>query len=169
MAGAKAIAAKPAAKGSAPKAAAAKPAARKGGGGSLTLLLLGVVFGAVLTFATPTALLCCVLLAPAILVAVLDATPNKSMARVVFVAGAGFSFAPIWHLNTGGGTMAVALDMLSNPSILCPAWLAGACGWAVCECLPLLLRSAANRAAEIRIASLAAEAQKLREEWDLDS
>jgi hypothetical protein len=65
--------------------------------------------------------------------------------------------------------MAVALDMLANPSILCPAWLAGACGWAVCECLPLVLRSAANRAAEAKIESLDAEAKKLREEWDLDS
>ncbi len=167
MAGAKAIAAKPAAKAAA-RGAAAKPVARKGGGGSLTLLI-GVVFGAVLTFATPTALLCGVLLAPAIVVAVVDGSPRSAMARVVFVAGAGFSFAPIWHLNTAGGTMAVAMDMLSNPSILCPAWLAGACGWAVCECLPLVLRSAANRAAEARIEALAAEAKKLREEWDLET
>ncbi len=168
MAGAKAIAAKPAAKSSAGRASASKPVAKKGGGGSLTLLV-GVVFGAVLTFATPTALLGGVLLAPAILVAVMDGTPRRAMARVVFVAGAGFSFAPIWHLNSAGGTMAVALDMLANPSILCPAWLAGACGWAVCECLPLVLRSAANRAAEAKIESLDAEAKKLREEWDLDS
>jgi hypothetical protein len=163
MAGAKAIAAKPAA-----KASAAKPARKGGGGGSVTWLM-GVAFGAVLAFATPTALLGSVLLAPAILVAVLDATPRRAVARVVFVAGAGFSFGPIWHLNMGGGTMTVAVDMLSSPSILCPAWLAGACGWAVCECLPLILRNAANRAAESRIEALAAEAKSLREEWDLET
>jgi hypothetical protein len=33
----------------------------------------------------------------------------------------------------------------------------------------LVLRSAANRAAEAKIESLDAEAKKLREEWDLDS
>jgi hypothetical protein len=122
----------------------------------------------VLAFATPTAVLASVLLAPAILVALLDNYPGRATTRAVFVATAGPAFGPIWHLNAGGATIGLALDMLCEPNVLCPAWLAGACAWAVCECLPILLRGAADRLATARAAALLEEAKTLRAEWDLD-
>jgi hypothetical protein len=129
--------------------------------------LMGMASGAVLAFATPTAILASVLLAPAILIAVFDSQPGRATTRVVFVAVAGLAFGPIWHLNASGPTIASALEMLCEPAVLCPAWLAGACSWGVCEYLPLLLLAAANRTATARIAALLEEAQALQAEWDL--
>ena len=152
-------------------ARAAPPAvpiqAKPKGGGSL-LWLLGVLCGAVLAFATPTAVLAGVLLAPAILTAVFDAQPKRPVTRVVLVSAAGFTFGPIWHLNVAGATMTAALEMAFDPAVLCPAWLAGACGWAVCEFLPLVLRMTADRQAAAKIGQLQEEAKALREEWDLE-
>jgi hypothetical protein len=125
--------------------------------------------GAILAFATPTAILGGVLLAPGILAAVFDTQKNRPMARVVGISCAGFAIGPVWHLNTMGGATPQALEMLYDPSVLCPAWMAGACGWGVCELLPLLLRLAAERAAVARIAALQAEAHALHQEWDLET
>ena len=129
--------------------------------------LLGVACGAILAFATPTAILGGVLLAPAILTAVFDTQPRRPVTRVVFVASAGFAFGPIWHLNAMGGVTSQALEMLYDPAVLCPAWIAGACGWGACELLPLLLRMVAERAAVTRIAALQAEAKAIQADWDL--
>ena len=130
--------------------------------------LMGMATGAVLAFATPTAILACGLMAPAILVAFFDSQPGRATTRVVFVAVAGLAFGPVWHLNASGATIASALEMLCEPAVLCPAWLVGACSWGVCEFLPLLLLSAANRAATARIAALLEEAKVLQAEWDLE-
>ena len=77
-------------------------------------------------------------------------------------------FMPLWRLNTGGATLALALDMLSDPGVLCPAWLAAACGWALCEALPLALQAAANRQASHRMKSLREEAEIIKHDWDLE-
>jgi hypothetical protein len=144
---------------------AAKGEAAKGG--SLNWLM-GMICGAAMAFATPAAVLTGVLLAPAILVAVFDTLPRRPVARVVFLAGAGFTLGPVWHLYTAGPTLALALDMLADPGVLCPAWLAGACGWAVCEFLPIALRQVADRQAAVRIAALMEEAEALRGAWDFE-
>ena len=151
------------------RAAPAKAAggARKGGGSMPWLL--GAACGAAATFATPSALLAGVLLAPAWLTAVFDAQPRRPVTRVVFVSAAGFTLGPLWHLNTGVASVAQALDMLMDPAVLCPAWLAGACGWALCEALPVVLRLVAERQAAARMAALLEQAQTIRAEWDLDS
>ena len=70
-----------------------------------------------------------VLLAPAILVAVFDKQPQRPVMRVVFIAGAGLTIGPLWHLNALTPTVPLALDMLCDPAVLCPAWLAGGLGW----------------------------------------
>jgi hypothetical protein len=71
-------------------------------------------------------------------------------------------------LFEGGRNVAAATDLLLDPAILAPAWVAGACGWALCETLPVLLRVAADVRATSRIAALQAEARALREAWDLE-
>ena len=142
--------------------------ASHGGGRGSFHWLMGMACGAVLAFATPTAILGGVLMAPAILAAVFDTQKKRPMARVVFISCAGFTFGPVWHLNAMGGVTAQALDMLYDPSVLCPAWLAGACGWGACELLPFVLRLAAERAAVSQIAALQAEANAIREAWDLE-
>ena len=146
---------------------ARKSAARpKSGGGSL-LWLQGLICGAVLTFATPVALLAGVLLAPAVVAAVMDSAPTRAMTRAVFFASLAFTLGPLWHLIFAGRTMQEAVELISDPAVLGPAWLAGACGWALCEVLPVVLRSFAELRATARIAALKAEAAALREDWDL--
>ncbi len=148
--------------------AAAKASGGKRARGGSKTWLLGVACGAAVTFATPSAIVAGVLLAPALISALFDAQPNKAVTRVVFVSGAGLTFGPLWHLNAGTPTIALALDLLADPAVLCPAWLAAACGWAMCESLPVLLQSAANRRTVVRVAALRAEAAALREAWDLE-
>jgi hypothetical protein len=149
-----------------PKPGRAGAAQKTGGGLSLTWLL-GVMCGAVLAFATPTAVLAVVLLAPAILVSVFDHQPGRPATRVVFIAGAGLTFGPVWHLNAASPSIAAALDMLCDPAVLCPAWLAGALSWGVCEFLPLMLHSVAERKAAARMKALLEEARALNAQWDL--
>ncbi len=152
--------------GKAGSATNARGQAKGGGRGSMTWLL-GVVCGVIVCFATPSALLAGVLLAPAMLAAVFDNQPNRPVTRVVLVSGMGMTFLPLWHLNAAQPTLAMALDMLGDPGVLCPAWLAAACGWAVCEALPIVLQGAANRRAAAAIAALQEEASRLGAQWDL--
>jgi hypothetical protein len=128
-------------------------AGKAGGGGSLT---------------TPSAVLAGVLLAPAMLVAVFDKQPQRPVMRVVLIAGIGLTIGPLWHLNALSPTVPLALDMLCDPAVLCPAWLAGALGWAVCEFLPLLLQAAADKRAAMRMSALLEEAKALKSSWDLE-
>ena len=53
---------------------------------------------AVLTFATPTALLLGVMLAPSVLALALDRAPGRPVARAVAMAGLAFALSPLWRL-----------------------------------------------------------------------
>jgi hypothetical protein len=130
--------------------------------------LQGLACGALLAFAPGFALLLAALLAPAFVGLLLDRRPGRPIARAILLAGAAFSLAPAWHLFQGGQNVAAAMDLLVDPAILAPAWLAGSCGWAICEILPVLLRVAADVRATTRIAALQAEVRALRETWDLE-
>ncbi len=136
-------------------------------GGSL-MWLQGLVCGALLTFATPIAVLVGVLLAPTVAAAVMDPGPNRAMTRAVFLSGLAFTLGPLWKLIMEGRGMEAAVELLGDPAVLGAAWLAGACGWALCEVLPVILRSFAELRAVARITALQSEATALREMWDLD-
>jgi hypothetical protein len=130
--------------------------------------LQGLVCGAVLAFATPVAVLAGVLLMPALVASLFDKRPGRPVARAVALGGAAFTLAPLWHLLQGGGGVAAALDVLADPAVTAPAWLAGASGWALCELLPVLLRGVAAMNAQARLAALEAEEKALRAAWDFE-
>jgi hypothetical protein len=119
--------------------------------------LQGLACGALLAFAPSFALLLAVLLAPAIAASLLDRRPHHPVARAVALASGAFTLGPVWRLATGGHPLVIGL-----------AWLAGACGWALCVLLPVVLRAASDVRAAARIAALQAEAEALRAAWDLD-
>jgi len=146
----------------------ARKAARAGPrqGGSL-LWLQGLVCGALLAFATPVALLVCVLMAPGAAASVFDTAPQRAMTRAVCLGCLAFTLGPVWRLILLGRGMTEAVDMLLDPAIVGPAWLAGACGWALCELLPVVLRSFADVRAASRIAALQKEEAELKEQWDI--
>ncbi len=146
----------------------ARKAARGRRGGGSFMWLQGLVCGALLTFATPIALLVAVLLAPTVAAAVMDAAPNRAMTRAVFLSGLAFTLGPLWKLILEGRGMQAAVELIGDPAVLGAAWLAGACGWALCEVLPVVLRSFAEIRAVARITALQSEATALREMWDLE-
>jgi hypothetical protein len=129
--------------------------------------LQGMICGGVLAFATPCALLGAVLMAPGVISLVVERGPHRPVTRAVSLACLSFTLAPLWHLFMDGQSMMAALEMLANPAVLCPAWLAGAVGWALCELLPMALRITAALRAKARIDALRAEETALRETWDL--
>ena len=104
--------------------------------GRSMLWLQGMACGAVLTFATPAAMLAAGLLAPALLALAADRRPGRPILRAVLLYGCAVALAPLWHLCLSGDTMDTALVMVSDMTTLATAWLAAAVGWALCEILP---------------------------------
>lgn len=148
--------------------ARAASAAQAPSGGSVPWLL-GVCCGAALAFATSAAILCGVLLAPALLTAAIDKLPGKPSARIVALTGSGFVIGPLWRLyTTGAASMEAATTLLTDPAVLCPAWIAGVVGWGLSELLPALVRAATERLTDLRIAALEREAEELRAAWIFD-
>ena len=121
-----------------------------------------------LAFAPALALLTCALMAPSAIAFVLDRKPGRPVARAVALCGAAFTAAPLWHLFQAGATIGGALDRLQAPAVTGAAWLAGACGWALCEVLPVLLRVGSDLGHASRVTALETEARALREAWDLE-
>ena len=133
--------------------------------GSL-LWIQGLACGTLLTFATPTALVLATLLAPAIACYLGEKTSGSS-ARAVTLCCAAASLSPLWHLWMLNDSMDAALDALSNPVTLIVAWGAGACAWALCQVVPVVLRTAWDAREMARARAIEDELARTREEWDL--
>ena len=149
------------------RAVAVKAKSRAKRGQGSTLWLQGLACGALLAFAPSFAALGAALLAPALLATVADARPGRPVARAVFLASAAFTLMPAWRLFQNGQSLTAALDLLAEPAVIGPAWLAGACGWALCEVLPVLLRAIADARTAAHAHALRAEEKALRAAWDL--
>lgn len=131
------------------------------------LWLQGLACGAVLVVAPAALLLAAVLLLPAAITLALDRTPGRRLSRAVLLAGAAFTLEPVWRLWVAGGEVAAALDLIGDPAVLLPAWLAGALAWALCELLPVALRAWWDWRAAAEVAALKAERERIRQAWDL--
>ncbi len=129
--------------------------------------LQGAACGLVLAFATPTALMLAVLLAPALACAAAEQGKSETIRAVALLCAAG-SFSPLWRLWLGGDRMGDAIGLLSDPLTFLGAWGAGACGWAACQVLPVLLRALWNAKEAARGRAIVAEMARTREEWDLE-
>jgi hypothetical protein len=136
-------------------------------GGSL-LWVQGLACGALLTFAAPTALLAAATFAPALACRLVETSPNRAQARSVGLACAAAAIGPIWRLWVAGGAMQQAWVILSEPWTLPLAWGAGAGAWALCQTLPVLLRTMWDARDAARARTLAAELKACREAWRLD-
>jgi fumarate reductase subunit D len=130
--------------------------------------LQGLACGALLAFASPTALLLAVMLCPAIACTLADTGTDKGMSRAVAAACAAFTLGPLWHLWLALDRMDAAIAILCTPTSVCLAWGAGAIAWALCQVLPVIIRTTWDAREDLRAKSLAAELQTLREEWDLN-
>ena len=146
-------------------AAAPAPNARAAKGS--LLWMQGLACGALLTFAAPTALVLATLLAPALACLLGERAAPRTAARAVTLCCAAAALAPLWHLWMRNDRMDAALDTLSNPLTLVIAWGAGACAWALCQVVPVVVCTAWDARAAARARTLEAELTRTREEWEL--
>jgi hypothetical protein len=127
----------------------------------------GLACGALVTLATPTAVLAAVLLLPAIIVFALDQTEGKPTTRAVALLGLATAMSPGLALWTGGHSMAVCLALLSDPVTIARAWAAQGGGWLLVQLLPLALRLLLERQSSAQMRRLRAERASLEEAWGI--
>ena len=124
--------------------------------------------GAMVTLATPTALLLGVLLAPALLGIALDREPGKPRARSIALCGMAAAVEPLRTLWTAGHGMATASALL-NLQVVATAWSAAAGGWLLAEATPIAVRAALEALSAVRAGRLRAERTGLVEAWGLEA
>jgi hypothetical protein len=130
--------------------------------------LQGLCCGAALAFATAAAFTAVVLLMPVIAVFCVEPPGKRPVTRAVFLNGLMFSLEPVAHVVSAGGTMAAALNELSDPAAIALAWLAGATGWALCEVLPMLIAFIGEFQAKRGGEAMQAEIDALKAEWGIE-
>jgi hypothetical protein len=137
--------------------------ARRGSG----LWLQGLICGALVTLATPTALLGGVLLLPSVLVYFFDDSEGRATLRAVLLFGLAGSVRPLLALWTGGHSIDTSLSLLSDVTVPVLAWSAQGAGWLLAQAIPLLIRVALEGQTKVEMARLRGERRKLAEAWGL--
>src|SRR5215813_13599517 len=99
--------------------------------------LQGLLCGALVTVATPTALLLGVLLGPALLAMLLDREPGRPTGRSVTLFAMAASVAPLKTLWIAGHTMAAATALLGDLPVIATTWSAAAAGWLLAQLMPI--------------------------------
>jgi|SRR6266536_3299691 len=133
-----------------------------------TVWLQGLLCGAVVTFAPPTALLMGVLLGPALLALVLDRQPGRPKARSVALFGMAASVDPLRLLWANGHSMSTVTGLLGNTRVLATAWTAAAAGWLLAEMAQVVVRAALEALSRSRTVRLRAMRLRLVEAWGLE-
>ena len=129
--------------------------------------LQGLLCGALVTLATPTALLLGVLLAPAIAGFLFDREPGRPRARSIALCGMAASVFPLRTLWTTGHTLATASALLGDVATIGTAWSAAAGGWLLAEITPLAVRIILEAVSATHISRLQTERTRLIEGWGL--
>jgi hypothetical protein len=130
--------------------------------------LQGLLCGALVTVATPTALLLGVLLGPALLAMVLDREPGRPIGRSVALFAMAASVAPLKTLWIAGHTMAAATALVGDVQIVATTWSAAAAGWLLAQLTPIAVRTALEALSIARAVRLRAERAKLVEAWGFE-
>ncbi len=131
------------------------------------LWLLGVGSGLLAALATPTAVLGGLLLAPALLALMFDASPERSLARPILFCGLAAALRPLLALWAEGHTIANGLALAADPATLGLAWAAQAGAWLAGEVLPLTVGLVQEGRSRARIAQLRRARAQLEQEWGL--
>jgi hypothetical protein len=146
-------------------AAAAKPA--RPAKPRSYLWLQGMACGALVTMAPPTALVCGVLMLPAIIATVVETAPGKPLTRVLALFGGAAIVSPLHILWTSGHTLSGAMTLVEDPAVLSLSYAAAGGGWLLAELVPVLVRVALEATTRARTANLRATRARLQEEWRL--
>jgi len=131
--------------------------------------LQGLLCGAMVTLATPTALLLGVLIGPTILALVLDRQPGRPKARGVALFNMAAAVDPLRTLWVSNHSLSNATALLGDRHILGTAWSAAAAGWLLAELAPIAVRVVLDVLSVARVARLRAERTRLMEDWGFGS
>jgi len=145
----------------------AKPEAGQPRQGSL-VWAQGLLCGALVTLATPTALLLGVLLGPAMIAVLLDREPGRPTGRSVALFSMAASVEPLKTLWTTGHSMQSAVNQVCSLDLVATAWSAAAAGWLLAQILPIAMRTVLEGLGMARSARLRAERGKLVADWGFD-
>lgn len=145
-------------------AEAAKPASPGPGG---TVWVQGLVCGAVVTLATPIAVLIALLLAPGIGAWLLEREPGRPAARATLLCGAAMAVSPVVALWQAGLGVGGAVTAASDAAVLASCWAAQGAGWLMAHLAPVLVRLALDAHALASTARLRAERARYEAEWGI--
>ena len=126
----------------------------------------GLSCGLILMVTPATILLLVVALAPTAFIRLLDDTKDRVAVRPVLLCNMTAAIGPMVRLwGAGPPDLARAVSILSEPRVLCSAWLAGAAAWVGSELLTLLAQRVLIVRDRQAVARLTSEIERLREEW----
>lgn len=144
-----------------------KAGVKAGGRTSSLIWLQGLLCGALVTLATPVAVLLGVLLVPAIGVASLDRLPGKPRARTAFLFAAAWCVGPVRILWGNGGDLAMATRLVTDPEVVGQVWLAAGGGWLLAVLAPRGVGAVLGISDQVRRRRLKARRERLRAEWGM--
>ena len=153
------------------KAGVAKPAGGKGGKGRLTKSgggfgwIQGLLCGAVLTLATPSAILLAVLLAPGWFGLMLDRGRGRLMGRAMLLFGSAATISPLLRLWREGHSYGPMMRLLGDLGVVGTGWLACLVGWLIAELVPVLWLVVLETRDRGRLVMLAKTRARIVEEW----
>jgi len=130
--------------------------------------LQGLLCGAMVTLATPTALLLGVLLGPALVAVLLDHEPGRPRVRSIALCSMAAAVEPLRTLWRTGHSLTTATTVLGDYRVIAIAWSAAAAGWLLAEVTPIAVRAVLETAGIARAARLRAERARLAETWGLE-
>jgi hypothetical protein len=147
--------------------AAARARRRAKQGASDRRWLHGLVCGAILMLAPPTAVLAVALLAPGLLAWCLEGDRRRPVARTMLLCGLAASVQPIRLFWGSGGGLEAAFGLALDLSVADPAWAAASGGWLLAQLVPLVIQLILQGGDHARRARLRRNRQALAEEWGL--
>ena len=115
--------------------------------------------------APPTAVLATILLLPAMMAWVADASPGRPTVRAVVLFGLAASCGPLDMLWRSGNRIDTTIMLISDLRVLAIAWSAQAGAWLTTQLLPLGIGALLEAETRITLARLQARQQELMSEW----
>jgi hypothetical protein len=125
----------------------------------------GMLCGLAAAMMPGAAILLVILLAPGLVVLLVDHQPGRPIGRAVIVCGLAGSVPSLHAAWTSGLGMDTAMAALGDMNAMGVAWLAAAAGWLLAELLPLGIRIGLDATSTARAVRLRAMRARLAADW----
>ena len=129
------------------------------------LWLQGAICGGLVVLAPGTALVLGTLLLGAVAMAIIETTPGRPIARSMLLMGAATALSPLLRLWEQGGSLAAAVDVLSNPLVPLWSWVGSGSAWLIGQTWEVISTFIMHTADDHASRRLKEERTKLVDEW----